>query len=169
MSNADRPYTLNVGCGEDMRCNVRLDLFRTAAANIVGDAQHLPFRNDVFDEVYEKNLLEHMPNPATHLVEVSRVMRRGGQLNLTTDNAACLKYYLLGTHTGGYSKHGGKDRHYALFTMEHLKNLLQFAGLAPQKMELVDTDYFTNIFDRCLRIFVPSLSYPRIYIVGSKN
>jgi SAM-dependent methyltransferase len=169
MRNADSTYTLNVGCGNDTRCDVRLDLFPTPAANIVGDAQHLPFRNGVFSEVYEKNLLEHMPNPAMHLVEVYRIMQRGGRLNVITDNAACLKYYLLGTHTGGYSKHEGKDKHFALFTMEHLKNLFQFSGFDVQGMELVDTDYFTSIFDRCVRLVVPSLSYPRISVVGNKN
>jgi len=169
MRNADRPYTLNVGCGDDTRCDVRLDLFPTSAANIVGDGQHLPFRSDVFSEVYEKNLLEHMPNPAMHLVEVCRIMRRGGRLNLITDNAACLKYYLLGTHTGGYSKHGGKDKHFALFTMEHLKNLFQLSGFDVQGIEFVDTDYFTSIFDRCVRLLAPGLSYPRISVVGNKN
>ena len=169
MSSVSEPFTLNVGCGNDLRGDVRLDLFPTSAANVVGDAQHLPFQNATFEEVYEKNLLEHMPNPAMHLTEVGRIMKPGGRLTLITDNAACLKYYLLGTHTGGYSKQGGKDRHYAVFTMEHLKNLLQFAGFCIQGIELVDTDYFTNIFDRCVRMFVPSLSHPRISVVGSKN
>ena len=169
MSDGGRSLTLSLGCGNEMRCDLRLDLFPTSAANIVGDAQNLPFRSNIFTEVYERNLLEHMPNPAMHLTEVSRTMKRDGILTLITDNAACLKYYLLGTHTGGYSKHEGRDRHYALFTVEHLKNLLLLTGFDIQKIDLVDTEYFTKLFDRIVRFFVPSLSHPRISIVGKKN
>jgi len=169
MSDEGRALALSIGCGDEMRGDLRLDLFPTSAANIVADAQHLPFRTNIFTEVYEKNLLEHMPNPAMHLTEVSRTMKRDGKLILITDNAACLKYYVLGTHTGGYSKHGGKDRHYALFTVEHVKNLLQLSGFDVQKVDLVDTEYFTNLFDRIVRLFAPALSHPRISVVGKKN
>jgi ubiquinone/menaquinone biosynthesis C-methylase UbiE len=92
---------LNLGCGDDQFGDIRLDLFRTKATNVIGDATTLPFVDGSFDEVYERNLLEHMPNPAAHLAEVKRVLKCGGKLRLITDNAACLKYYILGTHTGG--------------------------------------------------------------------
>jgi ubiquinone/menaquinone biosynthesis C-methylase UbiE len=169
MTIGDESLTLNVGCGNETQSDVRMDLFPTSATNIVADAQHFPFREDIFTEIYEKNLLEHIPNPALHLFEVCRALKKGGTLTLITDNAACLKYYLLGTHTGGYSKHGGKDKHYALFTEEHVKNLLQLSGLEVGKIELIDTDYFTNVFDRVIRLFAPSLSHPRISATGKKN
>jgi ubiquinone/menaquinone biosynthesis C-methylase UbiE len=160
---------LNIGCGEEEIGDVRLDLVATSAANIVGDAQHLPFRGSVFTEVYERNVLEHMPNPAEHLSEVKRVLKQNGVVMLITDNAACLKYYLLGTHTGGYSKHDGKDRHYALFTQQHIKNLMQHSGLEIQRLELVDTQYATRHFDRLVRVFLPALSHPRILVEAKKS
>jgi ubiquinone/menaquinone biosynthesis C-methylase UbiE len=167
MNNTDK-LILNLGCGDDQYGDVRLDLFPTKGANVVGDSQQLPFKDSVFSEVYERNVFEHLPNPAQHLVEVRRVMQLNGALTLITDNAACLKYYIMGTHTGGYRKHGGKDKHFALFTEEHLRNFMDFCGFKVDDLKLIDTNYFTRYFDRILRLIVPSLSYPRILVRGVK-
>jgi ubiquinone/menaquinone biosynthesis C-methylase UbiE len=161
--------TLNVGCGKERIGDVRLDFVAGSAANIIGDAQHLPFRDGVFIEVYERNVLEHMANPGQHLTEIRRVLREGGLLRLITDNAACLKYYLLRTHTGGYSKHGGKDKHYALFTMEHVRNLMQVSGFEVERLEFIGTTYFTRFFDLFVRLFMPALSYSRILVEARRN
>ncbi len=167
MSNESK-LTLNLGCGDDTYGDIRLDLFPTRGANVVGDSQRLPFRDSVFTEVYERNVFEHLPNPAQHLDEVRRVMRVNGVLTLITDNAACLKYYIMGTHTGGYRKHAGKDRHFALFTEEHMRNFMEVCGFKINELKLVDTNYFTRFFDKALRLFAPSLSYPRILVKGIK-
>jgi ubiquinone/menaquinone biosynthesis C-methylase UbiE len=167
MSNDDR-LSLNLGCGDDIYGDIRLDLFPTKAANIVGDSQRLPFRDLVFTEIYERNVFEHLPNPAQHLTEVRRVLRLNGTLKLITDNAACLKYYIMGTHMGGYHKHGGKDRHYALFTEEHLRNFMDLCGFRINELRLIDTNYFTRFFDKIVRLFFPALSYPRILVEGAK-
>ena len=161
--------TLNLGCGEDMRGDVRLDFVPTSATNVVGDCQQLPFKDDAFAEIYERNVFEHLPNPAQHLLEVKRVMQKGGTLTLITDNASCIKYHILGTHTGGYSKHHGKDKHFALFTKEHIKNFMELCGFQIDELRFVDTDYFTRYFDRIVRVFIPSLSHPRIMAKVTKN
>ena len=160
---------LNIGCGEQYYGDIRLDFIRTDAVNVLGDCQHLPFKNDVFTVVYERNVLEHLPNPAQHLLDVKRVLRENGTLLLITDNAACIKYYLLGTHMGGYSKHKGKDVHYSIFTTEHIKNLMDFCGLKINQIKLIDTEYFTHYFDLIIRLFIPSISYPRIMVKGTKT
>lgn len=159
---------LNIGCGKQRYGDVRLDFVLTETVNIIGDCQQLPFRDEVFTEVYERNVLEHVPNPARHLFEVRRVLKIGGSFIMITDNAACLKYYLLGTHMGGYSKHGGKDVHYSLFTTEHIRNHMNFCGLKIDQMSLIDTEYFTKYFDRIIRLFLPELSYPRIMVRSVK-
>jgi len=168
MKKGDEDLVLNIGCGEQYFGDIRMDFAVTSATNLVADAQHLPFRDAAFSNVYEQNLLEHLPNPAQHLLDVKRVMRSGGLLTLITDNAACLKYYVLRTHTGGYRKHGGKDVHYALFTIEHIRNLFEYVGFVVDETRYIDTDYFTRFFDRMVRLFVPSLSYPRIYARARK-
>ncbi|QQG49301.1 MAG: methyltransferase domain-containing protein [archaeon] len=165
---SDKELTLNLGSGDQTYGDVRLDLFPTASTNIVGDCQHLPFREGAFARVYEQNLFEHLPNPGRHLDEVRRVLMPSGVLTLITDNAACLKFYILGTHTGGYRKHDGKDVHYAVFTLEHIRNFVANSGLRLRQLKLVDTDYYTRIIDRVVRVFAPSLSYPRIYLEAER-
>ena len=165
----ENDLSLNIGCGGTSDGDVRVDFIRTPTVTVVADALHLPFRDGIFTRAYEQNLLEHMPNPASHLLEVRRILKLNGNLELVTDNAACLKYYIFGTHTGGYCKADGKDRHYAVFTIEHVRNLLSTAGLMVVEMQLIDTTYFTMFFDRLLRLVVPQLSYPRIHVVASKR
>ena len=175
---------LNLGCGNDTYGDVRVDLVKTESTTDVFDiGETLPRLSnrelggewaEKFDVVYEKNLLEHLPNPGEHLKAVYGVLKHGGRLELTTDNAACLKYYTLGTHTGGYHRShnspNAEDRHYALFTEEHLRNMLVWAGVwSSVKTTLVDTDYFTRHFDRVVRLFWPSLSWPRIRVVAVKE
>lgn len=149
-----------MGCGDQRVGNVRLGFVATSAAT-VGDAQHLPFQDCAFTDVYENNLPEHMRNSALHSSEVRRILKTGGTLRLVTDNAACLKFYVLGTHTGGYSGDHGKDKH-ALFAIEHIRNLMQLCGPRIRKLELIDTEYFTPFFDRFVRLFAPALSHRRI-------
>ena len=160
--------TLNLGCGDQTFGDVRLDAFATETANVIGDCQQLPFRDGVFTSVYEQNLFEHLPNPGHHLEEVKQVLKPGGVLTLITDNAACLKYYLFGTHTGGYRKHQGKDVHFALFTLEHMRNFMDVAGLKVRQLRLIDTDYYTRFFDKLVRLVAPSLSFPRIFVEAEK-
>lgn len=156
---------LNLGCGGDSGGDVRLDAFREGtSANIVADCQHLPFRDECFDSVREVNVFEHLPNPGRHLQEVRRVLKAGGTLSLTTDNAACLKFYVLGTHMGGYRKRGGKDLHYALFTQEHIRNMMAYAGLRVEQVVMADTRHMTLWFDRLVRLLMPDLSYPLLKV-----
>ena len=167
---------------------MRLDIQRTNTTNIVADAQHLPFRDDAFAGVYQRNLLEHLSKPNLHLSEVYRVLQPKGELQLITDHSKCLRYRVTGSHSryhkhaeddwqaikyflAGFFRRGAenRDRHYGLFTMESLRKLLECAGMRVQKLEFVDTVYFTRHFDKALRYFKPELSYPRILVEAIKD
>lgn len=52
----------------------------------VADIQRLPFAEDSFDLVISCETIEHVPNPSTAVAELSRVLRPGGTLLLTTPN-----------------------------------------------------------------------------------
>ena len=159
---------LNLGCGDDLYGTDRIDIVPTKATTLVHDLElGIPFPNETFDEVFSKNNLEHVRNVGLYLQEIKRVLKPQGMLILITDNALSL-HWVLGSHSGGYDKHAGKDRHYALFTMEHLKNHLESVGLQVIEMKLVETDYFTRHFDRFVRLFAPSISYPRILVRAQK-
>jgi 2-polyprenyl-3-methyl-5-hydroxy-6-metoxy-1,4-benzoquinol methylase len=64
---------------------------RTRYANFAftaGTAQELPFRSGSCDAVVAFELIEHLPSPSRGILEMSRVLREGGLLVLTTPNAA---------------------------------------------------------------------------------
>ena len=82
---------LNVGCGSfpngDVNCDLFLDLghmkgdknkkikvnIKKIKNFIKSDAQHLPFRSNVFDQVISSHVIEHVLNPVKMLDELVRV------------------------------------------------------------------------------------------------
>jgi ubiquinone/menaquinone biosynthesis C-methylase UbiE len=56
------------------------------------DEENLPFTDNYFDEIYSRNLLEHLKNVGFAVKEMVRVLKPGGKLILITDNAS---YYLF--------------------------------------------------------------------------
>lgn len=52
----------------------------------VADAQALPFPDESFDVIFSCECLEHVPGPQQALREMSRILKPGGQLILTTEN-----------------------------------------------------------------------------------
>jgi ubiquinone/menaquinone biosynthesis C-methylase UbiE len=170
--------SLNLGCGDQPNCDIRVDMRKTKTNNIKSRLDSdLPFNSETFTFVYERNLLEHLGNPEQHLKEIYRILKPKGAVELTTDNASCMRYYLnRGTHMGGYHGHRKylstdvEDHHYCIFTLDHIRNLFTKAGFKIIKIEYVDTDYFTYYFDRVIRCipFLKQFSYPRIYVVATK-
>jgi predicted SAM-dependent methyltransferase len=132
---------LNLGSGEDTFGTHRVDMFPTKATTHVFDVEMgLQFPDGMFDVVYSKNLLEHLRNVGFHLQECRRVLNDGGCLDVTTDNAECIRYYLYGTHTGRYEKHHPGDHHYCIFTAKHLMNHLEAAGFRMIDVRYEGTD-----------------------------
>lgn len=133
---------LNLGCGKQMYGDVRVDLYRDKA-NLLADVEKsLPFQNDVFDEVYSRHVFEHLRNPSSVLCEMVRVLKPEGKLALITDNAGYIPYHLhpklgSGFHSWyGYRGVSHIDKHFSLYTPEHLKN-----HLLDQKLQILIIQY----------------------------
>lgn len=52
---------------------------------VQGDAENLPFRDQVFHFVYCSAILHHLPNPFTGLKEIRRVLRFGGKVIIVAE------------------------------------------------------------------------------------
>lgn len=66
--------TANIGCGDHLWGEIRIDRDRKArAANVLADAQALPFRDQTFHDVHCISVLEHIPNWRQALAEILRV------------------------------------------------------------------------------------------------
>jgi len=139
---------LNVGCGDDTYGTDFVDLYPSRKEVLKCDLgkDKLPFGNDTFDEVYAAFVLEHLKNPNMVIKEMVRVLKKGGQLVIKTDNAA---YWLFHNekskkklHYGGYEvkgAHGKSDVHFSIFTPSHVRNHLEAVNLKVKKIE-----YFTE-------------------------
>ncbi len=129
---------LNVGCGSDTYGTHFIDLYPTRKEVIKcnADKDKFPFPDNYFDEVYSKCLFEHLRNPLHFLKESYRVLKKGGRIVIITDSAGF--FGIFGSvHHGGYEKtsFGDEDRHYALFTTNHMKNWLESVGFKRIKVE----------------------------------
>lgn len=109
--------------------------------------------------------MEHLRNVGFHLQEVYRVLKLGGKLTLITDYAGCLRYYILGTHEGRYEKKhkdNPDDRHYSVFSKQHIRNHLLAVGFEKIWIEFVGTERVTRLLDKIMRV------KPRIKAVAIK-
>lgn len=52
-------------------------------ADLWGDAQALPVSNESFDAALSLQLMEHLPDPAAHLNEIFRALKKGGRILVT--------------------------------------------------------------------------------------
>lgn len=52
--------------------------------DVVGDAHHLPFRDNVFDQVLALNVFEHLRDPKLAAAEIFRVLKPGGRVAIHT-------------------------------------------------------------------------------------
>ena len=171
---------LNIGSREMEYGDVRIDVYRTKAVDIIASAESLPFKNECFDTVFSRCVFEHLPNALDSLLEQKRVCKLGGQIEIITDNAGYWAYHTLGQHIrplifiGKSSLCQGKvwsDQHYALYTRKHLENLFSLAGLVPIKVEFSDFGTNADFINKIVRAFrlLENFSYPRIHAIGLKT
>lgn len=121
---------LNIGNGNDFSYGTDfIDMYpsskRVKKCNVNND--RFPYKDNTFDEVYAKNIFEHLLNFDNFLSESYRVLKHDGHITILTDNAGF--WGIFGNvHHGNYEKNsigGSNDKHYELFTPTHLKNFLE--------------------------------------------
>ena len=175
---------LNVGCGNEKYGTHFVDLYPTRSEVIKCnvDTEKLPFPSNFFDEVYTKNLFEHLTNPGFALSEMVRVLKKGGKIILITDNANYWYWSLQNkAHSGGYKNEHinfPEDRHYTLFTPEHLRNFFEKYRVSIKSVTLIEEDTLPkNIIKKIVFKFINNvlkltplkrMAYVRIKIVGIK-
>lgn len=123
---------LNVGCGNDTYGTDFVDLYpsRPEVKKCDVGSEKLPYPDETFDEVYSAFLLEHSKNPNNTLREMVRVLKKGGKIVIKTDNAGWWLFHKkFSPHFFGYKGRGKMDKHYCIFTLEHIQNHLKAVRL----------------------------------------
>ena len=158
-----------------------IDLYPTRKGVIKCDIsrEKFPFKNNFFDTVYMKCIIEHLQNIGCVIAEAKRVLKSNGEIILVIDNALYWAWALSGSnHLGGYEQkiNRKKDKHYSILTEWHIKNHLIAKGFLIEKIEYIDYPKYTgSTFNNFIRKFVSNLyrltplwraAHPRIKVVG---
>lgn len=94
------------------------------------DAQNLPYAQDSFDAIISCETIEHLPDPGAALREMSRVVRSGGTLFLTTPNYFNLMglYNLYARARHRRATPGADQPFDRVFLFPQIRSLLRNAG-----------------------------------------
>lgn len=78
----DGALVCDLGCGTRNRAGivVGVDGYPYEGVSVVCNLEKLPFADDSVDGIISEAVLEHVPNPAAHVAEMRRVLRRGGRV-----------------------------------------------------------------------------------------
>jgi len=80
---------LNVGCGESRYGTDFIDFYpsRKEVIKCNIDNQKFPYKDGVFDKVVAEFVIAHLTNFSNLMIESRRVLKKGGVLEITTNNA----------------------------------------------------------------------------------
>jgi ubiquinone/menaquinone biosynthesis C-methylase UbiE len=125
--NLAGPYRL---LGADIEEDaVRLCRSRYAADYMVASAFGLPYADGQFDAVIFTEAIEHFVDPRPALAEITRVLRPGGLMLVTTPNCGSLFWVLIENtwHRlfGGPCKPYRRDVHPSRFTRRSLRAMVE--------------------------------------------
>ena len=113
---------LDIGCGRGThskgfkRCGLKvsgIDKLNEAAANKTCDLEKdkIPYRDNYFDFVFTKSVIEHIHNTDNFLEEIYRVLKPSGKaVIITPDWASCYKYFYIDyTHVKPFNRKNLQD------------------------------------------------------------
>jgi predicted SAM-dependent methyltransferase len=156
---------LNIGCGKDYKKSyINIDSDPNYYADLYIDFSinsYIPFKDSSADEIYCKNIFEHIPNPLNFLLEIKRVIKDNGRIIIITSNASYLIYHFprKKAYHDTYNLTSSKnDKHYFMFQLGHLKAFADKTGLRIIKLNYyISANKNTNdyIFQKLLGIFIP--------------
>jgi len=143
---------LNLGCGNDYKQGwINSDIDKKFKPDRIIDLNKSPysFKSNEFDEVYMKNVLEHVDNPIKTLQEIVRICKQGAKLTLILPHA---RSYSMITDI----------QHKNFFTENSFgRELMEFEGLK----ELVQTKMEFR-FDYWWKRLIPFKRYLKIFLNG---
>jgi SAM-dependent methyltransferase len=99
------------------------------AEAVNGDATRLPYADGAFDRVIASEVVEHIPDDAAALAELTRVLRPGGTIAVTIP--AWLPERICWALSEDYHAPAVEGGHLRIYTENELRRKMQAAGLRP--------------------------------------
>jgi len=143
---------LDLGCGTQKHGDVGVDIRRLKNVDVIADAHHLPFRNEVFSECNALAVLEHVDNPLQVLKEINHVLKKGGHIKiiLPRDSRMPMFYVKLilllrWRKVLRVYKTMREGTHKWQFSIAGLHKLFKLSNFNPLNIEYVPTPLLGNI------------------------
>ncbi len=115
---------------------VAVDACRKAGLTVFhGELQTAAYDDDSFDLITARHLIEHIPDPNNFVVEVARILKKGGYLVIETPNSQALGRRWFGANW--YAN--DVPRHLILFNPDNLDMLLKKHGLRQVELKTFTT------------------------------
>jgi len=92
---------LDVGCGEKKTIgSIGLDFIKFNDVNVVHDLNSFPypFKDNSFDLIIANHVIEHVANIPKTITELSRILKTGGKIWITTPHYTDVNSYIDCTH-----------------------------------------------------------------------
>ena len=128
-------FTLNVGCGEQKRGDIGIDLKLTSQVDVAADAHNLPLRSGIFNKCLAYALLEHVDNPIWVLKEIERTLKAKGEVEILVPTDSRLRSDYVALILSLHFKHllheynaMKSGEHKWQYSEKFLQNLLTDAG-----------------------------------------
>jgi SAM-dependent methyltransferase len=96
---------------------------------VIGDAQRLPFPNEVFDQVIASEVLEHVPDDSVAMSELTRVLKPGGVLAVTVPSYVPER--ICWAISDDYHAPAAEGGHVRIYSRRDLDAQINRAGLIP--------------------------------------
>lgn len=131
------------GTGDDK--GLQMEKFDTSKIDIVSDITNIPVEDEAFDAVMCIEVLEHVPNPILALKELTRILKRGGNLIITAPFCSL-------THFSPYHFATGFNKY---FYQHHLETDFEIQEITP------NGNYFEYISQELNRVPLVSREYAK--------
>jgi len=125
---------------------------------VIGDCQHLPFENNIFDLIYSADVFGHIPDLKLGIQEFSRILKTGGEGIIFSETNGLTQLRRMVLTILEEDPWIALDGHISLYSDEELKQMLTQAGL-----KVIDYKYYPEIripvkrWDTRLDVMYPEL------------
>ena len=160
---------LNLGCGKDIKQGyINIDKVLLNGVNIVCDIEEgLPFKDSVFDKILCDDVLEHLDNIMDVMVDIHRILKKEGIVNIEVPHCSSVSAYADPTHksffsymTAEYFGSSVKFRwnYYSEVKFQIVSRRLQFSGGRMKFLNFfIDPviNLFPNLYERLFMWLLP--------------
>lgn len=123
------PLNSNIRCLFPKTVSIDLIIKKSNSMVVKGDAQKMPFKTAEFNSILAGELIEHLSSPEKFVAECKRLLKKGGNLIITTPNRKSLINRIFKAYY--------KPAHLVLFTKKELLGLLESNGFKIEKYTLL--------------------------------